>query len=139
MNAPRTMHRVSRVLLAVRTCLAASSYAADKPQTVSVTANVVTRRVVGRSAIGAPVEEVTLTHRVGYADVNIATHTGAVALERRGHEAARLGCRQLARLYPSAQERQAQCIPRAVSDASRGVHEAITAAQSEPRPGSRGH
>ena len=139
MNAPRMMHRVSLVLLAACMCLAASSYAADEPQTVTVSANVVTRRVVGHSAIGAPVEEVTLTHRVSYADLNIATHTGAVALQRRVHEAARLGCRQLARLYPSAEETEVQCIHRAVSDASRGVDEAITAAESKSRPASRGH
>ena len=56
---------------------------------------------IGTSTVGAPIELVQLTRRVSYADLDLATHRGALELERRINGAAKAACHQLDTLYPA--------------------------------------
>lgn len=133
MNGTRISRGLRLSIMAAALCFTAFTFAADELPTVTVTAEVMTKTLVGRTSSGVPIEEVTLSHHVSYANINIATHEGAMALKRRVEEAARLGCRQLARLYPHAEESDQTCVRKAVAEASPQVDEAITNAEKKAR------
>ncbi len=132
-NLRRGARRAGTVLLTAGLCLASAAFADNGLKPITVTAGVMTKTVVEHSDIGVPTELVTLTHRVSYADLDLATHSGAVALERRVEAAARTACEQLDKLYPNDEPEAARCIHQAVANASRQVHEAIAVAEHAAR------
>jgi UrcA family protein len=99
---------------------------------IVVSAGVLTTETVGHSAIGAPMERVTLTHHVSYADLDLESHAGVLALEQRVKDVARLACDQLDKLYPFEEKSAPECIADAVAQASGQVEQAIAAAQRKP-------
>ena len=99
--------------------------------TIIVEAGVMTKTVVDHTTIGAPIEEVTLTHRVSYADLNLATHSGATELKRRVEETARFACEQLDKLYPFEEKETPTCTRDAVDRSASQVDEAIAAAEKQ--------
>lgn len=58
------------------------------------------REVVGRSAIGAPIEEISLTRRVSYAGLDLRRPSDMNELQRRIKMTANEACDQLNKLYP---------------------------------------
>lgn len=128
MSTLRPTRKSSPAVLLAGLCLAASSFAANRLPPVTVQA-AVSKAVVGRSAIGAPIDRVTLTRRVSYADLDLTTYAGAMKLEKRVHTAARAACAQLDDLYPLEERRAPACIGRTVAAASRQVKAAIARAQ----------
>lgn len=116
-------------LLCACLLLPAGALAANELEPIIVTAGAITKTVVEYSDIGVPTELVTLTHRVGYADLDLTTHAGAMELKHRVEAAARLACKQLDRLYPADEPEAPKCIRKAVADASRQVDRAIGAAE----------
>ncbi len=123
-----------RVIAAVAAavCLAPIARADTALKAIVVSAGVLTTETVGHSTIGAPMERVTLTHRVSYADLDLSSHAGALALEERVKEVARLACEQLDKLYPLEEKNAPECIADAIAQASGQVQEAIAAAQRKP-------
>src|SRR5512146_2693504 len=122
------LHRVSPALLASGLCLATSVFADTPMPTITVQAPAVTKSVVGRTAYGTPIEQVTVTHRVSYADLNLDTDTGKAELKARVKEAARAACGQIKELYPMEHGDTRQCIAQAVADSSPQVDKAIATA-----------
>lgn len=122
------LRRIGPALFASGLCLATSAFADGLLPTITVEAPAITKSVVGQTAAGTPTEQVTVTHRVSYADLNLATHTGAAELKARVRQAAREACRQINDLYPMQRVNRAECIAQAVADSERQVHEAIDAA-----------
>lgn len=89
-----------------------------------------TTKIVGRSSTtGAPVELVTLTCRVGYSDLDLKSHAGAVTLEKRVRETAKLACDQLDKRYPLDSSESPSCTKKATDEAMVQVHAAIAAAE----------
>ena len=127
-TSTRRMLGISPALLASGLCLATSAFADTPLPTITVEAPAITQRAVGHNAAGTPLEQVTVTHRVSYADLNLTTHTGAAELKARVRHAAREACRQINDLYPMQRVNTDDCVARAVADSSRQVHEAIDAA-----------
>jgi UrcA family protein len=58
------------------------------------------QRVKGYVGDTQQVKLMSVTYAVNYADLNLATHSGALALEQRIHDAAKKGCDQIDKLYP---------------------------------------
>ena len=89
--------------------------AADRPavgQIYVVAPHEVNRREVGRTAYGAPIEEVTLTHRVGYADLDLTKQADVDVLTMRVKNAAMTACKELDKLYPERDYAPAVQMPR---------------------------
>jgi len=84
---------------------------------------------VGTTSSGIPVELVQLTRRVNYSDLNLATHSGAVALEQRINDTAQEACKQLDKLYPLSAPAQVSCVKDAVAGAMSQANLAIAAAE----------
>ncbi len=132
MNIRRALNGAGPVLFAAGLCLTASAFADELP-TITIGAGVTTRTVVGRNAMGTPIEQVTITHRVSYADLDLATRAGAAELERRVKETARTACRQLDDLYPAEMRNARECAKTAIAQASPQVQSAIAAARREAK------
>lgn len=128
MSTLHSIRRSGQAAIFLGLCLAASAFASNKLPPITVQA-VASKAVVGRSTIGAPIEQVTLTRRVSYSDPDLTTYNGAVALKRRVREAAREACGKLDDLYPLEARQAPTCIGKAVADASRQVDGAIARAQ----------
>jgi len=92
---------------------------------------------VGRSPSGAPVELISLTRRVSYADLDLKLHADVRELERRINATAEEACMQLAELYPLSDTDMPTCVRQAVAGAMAQAEEAIAAAGGD-RAASRG-
>ena len=132
-NVRPRLRRAGAAALLAGVTLATAALANNAMETIVVRAEAMTKTVVGRTTIGAPVEEVTLTHRVSYADLDLATHSGAMALKRRVKETARLACEQLDKLYPFEDKAEPACIQEAVHRAESQVDEAIVSAERQAK------
>ena len=131
--SPRHRLALPALTLLATVCLSAAAVADNAMETITITAGVMTKTVTERSAIGVPTELVTVAHRVSYADLDLATHSGAVALKRRVEDAARMACEQLDKLYPNEEPELPRCIHQAVRQASRQVDRAIIAAEHQAK------
>ena len=79
--------------------------------------------------MGQRLPAVSIVYRVNYADLNIATHSGAVELEKRIKDTATKACGQLAKLYPESAEGATPCVQGAVKSAMAQVNKAIAEAE----------
>lgn len=96
-----------------------SAYAGPM-ETVTVTGSrAVTEKDVGRSNIGAPIREVSLSYRVSAADLDLTSSAGKAELEKRVKAAASAACKELDRLAlgnPTSPD-DATCVKKAVDEA----------------------
>jgi UrcA family protein len=103
--------------------------AADQPPEITISASGLTKAVVGRTASGAAIEEVTLTRRVGYGDLDLAKTAGAAELQRRVDQTARDACKEIDDRYPFEDKQMKDCVKVAVDKAMVQVRAAIAAAE----------
>jgi len=75
-------------------------------------------------------EALSIVYKVDYSDLNLATHSGAVELQKRIKESATRGCEQLAKLYPETSEGDTPCVQGAVKSAMDQANKAIAAAEA---------
>lgn len=132
-NVRRHARRVGAVLMTAALCFATVALADNQLETIVVKAGVMVKTVVDQTTIGAPVEEVTLTHRVSYADLDLTKHSDAMELKRRVSETARLACEQLDKLYPFDEKEAPECTSEATANAESQVDEAISAAEQKAK------
>jgi len=78
-----------------------------------------------------PTEVVSLTRRVGYADLNLGTRSGAQELEKRVTETAQAACKQLDTLYPLTTKDSPACTKKATEAAMTQVRAAVAAAEKK--------
>lgn len=81
-------------------------------------------KVVERQRYGTIGQEVLMSVRVSYADLDMATPDGVAELDRRVSEAAKYVCGQLDRRYPQGDPDSFYCAKNAVSDAKPQVIQA---------------
>jgi UrcA family protein len=118
--------------------LAGGVAAAEPP--VEVTAAEVTveaarpTTTVERSYTGTPVELITLTRHVRFADLDLTTHAGAVELEKRVNDSANAACTKLDTLYPLTAKQSAGCTKKSADNAMVQVRAAIAAAEKAAAP-----
>jgi UrcA family protein len=79
--------------------------------------------------MGQRMPALSIVYKVNYADLNIATHSGAVELEKRIRDSATQACRQLKELYPETVEGKTPCVEGAVKNAMEQAKNAIAAAE----------
>jgi len=104
----------------------------SQPEQVTVTApREVTRTRVGRSRIGAPIEDITISEPVAFNDLNLKNPSDVEQLNQRVRDAAADGCDEIDRLYPLTRsvDTRRDCIRRAVRSASAQVDAAVAAAR----------
>lgn len=79
--------------------------------------------------------EVSVDYKVHYADLNLATASGAAQLEKRIRDAATQACQQLATLYPASTEGAGKdsCVESATKKAMAEANQAITAAEKSKK------
>jgi len=80
-----------------------------------------------RSAIGAPIENVSLSREVRFDDLDLETRAGARILRDRVRTQAHMLCRQLDTMYPASAENDSlwRCEQRAAGDAMAQADAAI--------------
>ena len=71
----------------------------------------------------------SIVYRVSYADLNLATHSGAVELEKRIKDSATKACAQLQKLYPLSRDTDPPCVETAAKNALAQANKAIAAAE----------
>jgi UrcA family protein len=87
-----------------------------------------TKVTAGRRYGQLPVEVYALSYHVSYADLDLGTHTGATALQKRVHDAARSACKDLDKMYPRI-PRDPSCVRNAEAAAKSQIDTAVTAAE----------
>ncbi len=97
---------------------------------VTVIAPRVIVRDVGHDAAGAATEEVSLTRRVTYADLDLNKQADVDKLEKRIDDMAQVACDQLAALYPLAGPDSPDCVREAIDGAMSQEHAAVDAAKA---------
>jgi UrcA family protein len=75
----------------------------------------------------------SLVYKVNHADLNLATHSGAVELEKRVKDSATKACAQLHKLYPNTKETNPPCVDAATKSAMTQANQAIVAAAKGAR------
>jgi len=122
----RTLHVT---LAAACLTLAIGVVAAQELTEISIEVARTTKIVGHSSTTGAPVELVTLTRHVTFSDLDLKSHAGAMALERRVQETAKSACAELDKLYPLDTPDAPSCTKKATDGAMVQVHAAIAAAE----------
>lgn len=80
---------------AVAVTLAYGAYAAEPMTEVIVEAPKIVHSDARAAPLGAAIDVASVRYRVSYADLNLATHSGATTLEERIRDAAKRACKQL--------------------------------------------
>lgn len=94
-----------------------------------VTVEAVREVVVGKSAIGAPIKELSIRSRVSYADLDLTTDAGVKALEQRVHDTAVSTCKEIKVDVPADGSTVDSCIKEAVGGATTQIQAAVDAAK----------
>ena len=113
------------------------SQTSEGSEEITVTApRLVQRKIVGRSMIGAPIEVISLSRKVSYADLDLTTPEGWAELRKRISDTARAACKQLDTMYPDSDLFQAtpsdqNCAKTATKDAMDLTDQIIAASTSK--------
>lgn len=99
---------------------------------ITIQAERATTTVVGRTSSGAPIELAQLRYRVGYGDLDLNTHSGAMALDKRVSDAAEAACKDLDKMYP-LEKPDPGCVKKAVESASAQVRAAVISAENRAK------
>ena len=75
-----------------------------------------------------PIQVFTLSHPVGYSDLDLRTYAGVKTLEKRVQDSAKAACRELNAKFPLDPRESSSCARRARSGAMVQVRAAIAAA-----------
>ena len=111
------------------TSLVGSLAIAQTGQEVVVQATRIMEKNVGRApATGAPINDVSLSYGVSYSGLDLASHAGAMELEKRVSDAAKSACKELTQKYPNATPSEAECTKAAIDKAMVRVRELEAAA-----------
>jgi len=121
--------------LAAVAFMAAGSWAvAEQVTEITVVAPRGIARVDTTSA-GIPIDSLWITHRVGYADLDLSDPANIKELDKRVKEAAEKGCQELDRVYPDTVypsfDSARTCVKIAVGNAMSQVDAAVAASQKK--------
>ncbi|HWJ05614.1 MAG TPA: UrcA family protein [Steroidobacteraceae bacterium] len=94
-----------------------------------VTVEAVREIVVGKSAIGAPIKELSIRSRVSYADLDLTTPAGVQALEKRVRDTAVSTCKEIKVDVPAEGSTVDKCIKEALDGAAPQINAAVAAAK----------
>jgi UrcA family protein len=126
----RIVIRAAIGLLAV-TSLSTVVVAEDMGE-VTVQASRVVKQTVGKTASGVPIVDIALSYGVSAKDLDLASHAGAMELQKRVADAARAVCKELGRQYPDSTPNDVECTKTATDKAMVRVNELLAAAAKKP-------
>ena len=97
---------------------ATAQTAYETREEITVYAPHVHHRTIGRSAIGAPIEEISLSRGVDYSDLDLSRWDDVQLLDYRIRQAAYLACDELDHQYPEAlyPSSDSNCVARATNE-----------------------
>jgi UrcA family protein len=124
--------------IADRTVFAQEGSSAPQEEITIVAPHLVQRKVVGRTAIGAPVEVISLPRPVSYADLDLTKPADADELRKRISETAKAACKQLDNMYPEGNLFQAvpsdqNCVKTATREAMDIAEQVIAGANESAK------
>ena len=127
-----TRHKMRLVILSVAALVGGamvseSAIAQKDVEVIIVTAPREVHKVVGRSASGVPIEEISISYEVGIADLDLTTSSGLAELETRIGNAAKLACWALDEVTPLIPT-DPSCVTKAIAGAAEQKKQAIAAA-----------
>jgi len=96
---------------------------------VTVQASRVVKKVIGTTASGVPIEDISLSYGVSTAGLDLSTSAGAAELQKRVGNAATAACKELARQYPTSTTTDTECVKKATDKAMVRVNELVAAAK----------
>ncbi len=85
----------------------------------------------GKNSMGIPIVDVSLSYGVSFADLNLASQYGPIALEKRVHDAAKAACEEIGRKYPQSTPSDEVCTKVATDKAMVKVHELVATARQK--------
>jgi UrcA family protein len=93
------------------------------------------RKTVGRTTIGAPIEEISLSHKVDYTDLDLRKPDDLATLKARIADMAKEGCDELDQLFPLDKDRDKnkQCVRDATAQAQAQLTAAIQSASAKAK------
>ena len=94
-----------------------------------VTVEAVREIIVGKTAIGAPIKEMSIRSRVSYADLDLTTAAGVEALQKRVKDTATSTCKEIKIDVPAEGSTVEKCIKDAIDGAAPQITAAIEAAK----------
>jgi UrcA family protein len=108
-------HAVRLAWLGAGLAIAVGAAVAQPMEVVTVEAARAT--TVGQTMHGVPIDEITIRSRVGYADLDLTTASGALELENRIRSTAEASCKKIDVQFPAEGSSEAACIKNAVDAA----------------------
>jgi UrcA family protein len=121
-------------MLTAGSLLAAGGAIAQQKGDTEEEVTVVAPRLVTRKTVRLPanawIEEISLSRRVSYADLDLTLHTDVMELEKRIDDTAKEACGQLAELFPGDPATQ-DCVRDAVASARAQKDAAVAAASTQ--------
>lgn len=114
-------------LVGVACALVSSSAVAQDVGEITVQATRLAKTTF-RISGGIPVVDASLSYGVSYADLDLASHAGAMELEKRVHNAAMAACKEIAKQVPDATPSVEDCAKDAEGKAMVKVRELEAAA-----------
>jgi UrcA family protein len=101
---------------------------ADDMGEVTVQASRVVSKTVGNTASGVPIQDVSLSYGVSAKDLDLSSHAGFMAMQKRVNDAAMAACKELDRQYPDSTPKDTECAKTAAAKAMVKVNELAAAA-----------
>lgn len=92
-----------------------------------VTVEAVREIIVGKSAIGAPIKELSIRSRVSYADLDLTKPADVATLEKRVKDIATSTCKEIKVYVPAEGSTVDKCIEQAIDGATAQIQKAIEA------------
>ena len=129
----KRVHFGIALALVAGTALAGQAFA-QQIEGVNVEASRIVKERIGTTADNlTPINSVSLSYKVSYADLDLATSAGAKALEERVKAASLDACKEITRLYPNASPDDTACAKKAAKEAMVKVSELVAAAGGAPK------
>ena len=111
---------------------------AQEPGTEFVVSSARTAGLARSSLIGASDEVISVSQRVSYADLNLATTSGSREMESRVRNTAKALCEKLERTYPLSGTTAETCVRNTVDKGMADVRTATAKAEKNARTASLG-
>ena len=127
----RTLIKVAIGLVAAAS-VSTIAVAQDMGSVTVKASRIVSEKSVGKTSSGIPIVDISLSYGVSAKDLDLASHAGAMELEKRVNDAALEACKELNRQYPESKPSDRECAKNAVDNAMVRVHELEAAAAKKP-------
>lgn len=125
MSNKKSIAKVCSMSLIAAGCALAATVNAQPMEVVTVEA--AREIIIGKTAIGAPIKEITIRSRVSYADLDLTTEAGAAELAKRIRDTSEETCKEIKVDRPAEGSTHEKCVREAIDGGMAQANEAIAA------------